>query len=135
MLPTKRTPPTHLYDTCVFIDHLRGQSKSATELITNAAGGRYYAAFSILTEAELWAGGKNNKETRTIRILLTHLRRLPLIIPIARQAGEIRKKYGIHLADAIIAATAEYHSIPVYTRNARHFKPVSSIKVIEYTLQ
>ena len=132
MLPIPQTNPTHLFDTCVFIDHLSGKNTVATSLIVKAISGEYAGAFSILTDAELWAGIRNPREDKTHRLLLKKLRRLPIIVPIARRAGGLRRIYGIKLADAIIAATAEYHNLIVCTGNVKHFQIISTIQVVGY---
>jgi tRNA(fMet)-specific endonuclease VapC len=130
--------PTRLFDTCVFIDHLRDRNPVATRWILDAVSGIEPAAFSILTDAELWMGIRNQKEDKSHRVILSKMRRLPFIVPIARQAGvlyQAAKQSGHQLKtiDAIIAATAEYYSLPVYTNNVKDFKFISTIQVIPYS--
>jgi tRNA(fMet)-specific endonuclease VapC len=135
MLPSYLTTPTHLFDTTVFIDHLRGQNKAATALIAKAVSGEYSAAFSILTDAELWYGVKSKEDDRTHRLLLRHLRRLPLTLLIARRAGQFRSMYrhrSLKIVDAMIAATAEHYQIPVCTYNVKDFEFITEIQVIGY---
>ena len=134
MLPISKTP-IRLFDTTVFIDHLRGISPEATKLIMQAISGEYPAAFSILTDAELWAGVRDNKDNHAHRLLLSRLTRLNLTLSIARRAGQLRKlykAYSLHTVDALIAATAEYHNLPLYTQNFDHFKFITTIKAIQY---
>jgi hypothetical protein len=126
-----------LFDTTVFIHHLLGKSPEATKLITQAISGAHPAAFSILTDAELWAGIRNEEEDHVHRLLLSRLTRLPINLSIARRAGKLVNLYKSHslkLDDALIAATAEYYDIPLYTHNDKHFEFITTIKVIPYRL-
>lgn len=135
MLPTLQTIPSRLFDTTVFVDHFRGKIPEATKLITQAIRGEFPAAFSILTDAELWAGLRNKDEQRAHRIVLSRLQRLPLTLTIARRAGQLRKQYQNHspkTVDMIIAATAEYYNLPIYTDNVKDFDFILSIKAISY---
>ena len=125
--------PTRLYDTCVFVHHYLESSVEASRLISEAISRKPMAGFSIITEAELWVGVRNYKEEKRRRMTLRNLRRLALTVPIARQAGEIRRNnLSIKLPDAIIAATAIYHSIPLYTNNTDDFKNIPGLNLIPY---
>jgi predicted nucleic acid-binding protein len=57
--------------------------------------------------------------------LLSSARLLPVTEDIARRAGEWLKHYrashGIDDFDALIAATAEQHGLPLATLNLKHF--------------
>jgi predicted nucleic acid-binding protein len=131
MLPTQKPTTNRLFDTCLFIDHWRNV-QTATFLINQAVSGRVSASFSIITEAELWAGIRSSSEEKALKIILSRLVRLPLIVPIARNAGSIRKNYGGKLYDAIIAATAEYHGLSVCTKNDKDFKRYPKVQVVTY---
>lgn len=132
MMTSLQSRPTRLFDTSVFIDHLRGQNRVATQLILAAVKGEHPAAFSIVTDAELWAGVKTPQDDHNYRLLLGKLSRLPITLPIARLAGKYRRIHQINLIDALIAATAEIYALPVYTRNAEHFQRVTTITTIVY---
>ncbi len=137
MLPTLQTNPTRLFDTTVFIDHLRQKNKPAEQLIIEGISGEFPAAFSILTDAELWSGVRTQEEHRKHRILLSRFQRLPFTLTIARRVGVIRRIYKekghtVLIPDGIIAATAEHYNLPLYTRNVTHFKFIDSIVVFGY---
>lgn len=51
--------------------------------------------------------------------------------PIARGAGEIRRKYKTKTPDALIASTAVMYQAPLVTRNVRDFKKIKELKVLE----
>jgi predicted nucleic acid-binding protein len=134
MLPTLQTIPICLFDTTVFVDHLRNIPE-ATDLIMQAISGKLPAAFSILTDAELWAGVRDKDDARAHRLILSRLYRLPLTLTIARRAGELRKLYQSYspkTVDMIIAATAEHHNLPIYTHNVKDYEFVTTVKVISY---
>ena len=46
---------------------------------------------------------------------------------IARRAGRIKRRTGLKIADALIAATALEHNLPLLTRNLRHFERVANL--------
>ncbi len=129
------TNPTRLFDTTVFVSHLRAESLQATRLIMEASRGKYTAAFSVITEAELWVGVRNEQDQHTHKTILFPLKRLPLTHTIARRAGELRRIYrnrSLKIGDAIVAATAEHYDLPLYTKNVKDFDFIATIKVIPY---
>lgn len=129
--------PTRLFDTCVFIHHLRGKSSQASALVREAVSGQSAVAFSILTDAELWAGIQGKPQDHSIRLMLSRMTRLPFTLEVARRAGTLRKIYqsnSLKLPDAIIAATAEIHNLPLYTNNFKDFSPITTITVVPYAL-
>lgn len=120
-----RHPLTHIFDTCVFIDHLKYSLPAAGTLILQAASGQLHASVSAITIAELWAGVRNRQDARDHELELAPF--FPFVIDdaIAKRAGEIVHKYlrnGVSIADGIIAATAERHNLILYTRNVDHFQ-------------
>ena len=85
---------------------------------------------STATEAELFAyphleeqekGGIDNF-LRTVGIV-------PVDSQIARSAGTLQSAYGLHLGDAMIAATAIFTGTTLLTRNIRDFKKVPSLRI------
>ena len=106
-----------LFDTDVFVDHLRGARR-----LPRIAG-----SFSVITRAELFAG--DEKDEPTVRALLALLTEIPVDADIAEHAGRIRRSSGIRLPDAIIAATALEHDLNLVTRNHRDFAPVRGLRV------
>jgi predicted nucleic acid-binding protein len=55
---------------------------------------------------------------------------LPIDGVIAELAGTTRRDAGIATPDALIAATALQHRIPLMTRNSRHFERVAELRVV-----
>lgn len=78
---------------------------------------------------ELWAG-KNALavETPAFEQFMQTLLLFPLDIPLAKSAGDVRRKHKLELGDAIIAATALAWDATLLTRNVRDFKKVPSLR-------
>lgn len=55
---------------------------------------------------------------------------LPIDTVIAELAGVTRRTTGIATPDALIAATALIHRLPVMTRNRRHLERASGLQVL-----
>jgi predicted nucleic acid-binding protein len=108
-----------LVDTDVFIDHLRGVKRLPRR------GSRL--AYSIVTRAELFAGPEH--QLPIARRLLGSLDEIPVDRRVAERAGEIRRTTGLRLPDALIAATALIHELPLRTRNVDDFRRVPGLRV------
>jgi predicted nucleic acid-binding protein len=106
-----------LLDTDVLIDHIRGHHRARID----------GAMASVVTRVELFAG--NESEEPAVTALLAHLTELEVTVEIARRAGRIKRHTGLNIADALIAATALEHGLPVMTRNLRHFERVAGLVV------
>jgi predicted nucleic acid-binding protein len=61
--------------------------------------------------------------------LLARLTELDVTVEIALRAGRIRRTTQLDVPDALIAATALEHGMPVMTRNRRHFERVAGLVV------
>jgi predicted nucleic acid-binding protein len=106
-----------LLDTDILIDHLRGHRRLD---LANPAW-----TISAVTRCELFSG-RNADEMRLSRVL-DGLDELPVDRAIAQAAGRIRRAGQLHVADALIAATALEHGMPIMTRNRRHFERVPGL--------
>jgi hypothetical protein len=82
---------------------------------------------SVVTRAELFAG--NESEEPAVTALLARLTELDVTVEIALRAGRIRRTTQLDVPDALIAATALEHGMPVMTRNRRHFERVAGLVV------
>jgi predicted nucleic acid-binding protein len=108
-----------LVDTDVFIDHLKGFERLPRR--------QSKLAYSIVTRAELFAGPEH--QLPVARRLLGSLEEIPVDRRIAERAGEIRRSAGIRLPDALIAATALVHELPLRTRNRHDFRRVAGLRL------
>jgi predicted nucleic acid-binding protein len=80
---------------------------------------------SVITRSELYAG--HQREEPTVQALLSQMAELDVNPAIARRAGRIKREAGLKIADALIAATALEHQLPLMTRNLRHFERVAGL--------
>jgi len=110
-----------LLDTCILVDVLRGKN-AALVFVT---GLRTPPEVSAVTLTELVAGCRNEKERRQVDGLLSHYSVRDIGRDIANLAGEYIRSYGASHGtdpiDALIAATAKVHSVPLATLNLKHF--------------
>jgi predicted nucleic acid-binding protein len=106
-----------LLDTDVLIDHLRGRRHLETG----------DTAVSALTRTELFAGDERQEDA--IAALLEDCEEINVDPRIARRAGRIKRQTGLQIADALIAATALEHELPLMTRNRRHFDRVVGLRL------
>ncbi len=103
-----------LIDSDVIIDHIRGVR----------ALPRLRLAFSVITRCELFAGCDDSE---MIRSLLARMRELPLDTAIAERGGILKRDHQVATPDALIAATALAHDLPLLTGNVRHFGRVPGL--------
>jgi predicted nucleic acid-binding protein len=138
----KLSNENYLFDTTVFIDYLR-QRQVAHEIFKQVRLNQLSVGYSILTEAELWAGIRGKEDSKNYLDLLKPFKRYTINTIIARRAGLLRAEIGKQkgqsipgMVDCLIAATAEYHNLTACSRNTRDFAIFTqfSIKVQQYTL-
>ncbi len=116
-----------LVDTDVLIDYLRGHPKAKAKVLALEQ-----VLVSVVTVAELYAGVRGSKEQRDVANLLAECERLPVDEQIAKDAGQLKNRYfpshGVQLPDALIAATAVAHDLPLYTLNLKHYPMIEGLK-------
>ena len=108
-----------LVDTDVVIDHLKGVDRLPRR--------RAKLSYSIVTRAELFAGPEH--QVPVVRRLLGSLDEIQVDRRIAERSGEIRRELGLRLPDALIAATALVHELPLRTRNRDDFRRVPGLRL------
>ena len=116
----------YLIDTNIAIYLLNGDKRIA-ELLN---GNHIYISF--ITELELYSF-KNLKKTE-IKILDDFISACTVIDinrVIKDYSIELRKKYNLRLPDCIIAATAQYLAVPLFTADA-DFKILKDLSIIKY---
>ncbi len=118
-----------LFDTDVLIDHLRGVSL-ATDLLKNLKKD-FDFAISVITLAEIESGIRP-KERDLVEKLLKFFHHFPVTDEIAKKAGFFKQSFSqshsVFLPDALIAATAFVHNIPLYTLNSKHY-PMTDVTI------
>lgn len=118
-----------LIDTNVFVDHLRNYAPAVRffESIAN----RDDVGFSAITEAELLAGKANDNEGKREKLLqfLHQWYKEVVNNPVSTLAGDISRRYGLTIPDAVISATCLLNNAELVTKNTKDFSRVSNLKV------
>jgi predicted nucleic acid-binding protein len=119
-----------LVDTDVLIWHLRGYPNATRRL--DELGALTLSAVSYL---EVLQGMRNKAELLAVKKMLDKrsARLLPATEAITLRAIELMESltlsHGLQMGDALIAATAIEHQLPVLTANVKHFSAVASLTV------
>ena len=117
---------TLLFDTSVFICHLRGEADRCTDYLQQVASGTLDGMISVVTIAELYAGEKiTESDEAVLDSLIKPFQVVDVDTEMSIQAGRLvrqwRRSHGIGLVDALIAAAALIEQVPVLTLNTKHF--------------
>lgn len=115
-------------DTDIFIDHLRHFGR-ATDFIKETEASD--TCFSAITEAEILSGQDCDSEDkrRIVIALLSRFGKIPVDNAVAKLGGEIRRRFGVELDDALIAATAIRTGAVLVTRNIKDFEKIEGLEV------
>lgn len=117
-----------LLDSTVIVNYLRGDSK--TVLYLNKLP---IPTISIITEAEIYQGAKNAQELKKWEKLMANLK-IVLITPEVSSVAvnlvkQHRLSHGLHILDALIAATAIKNKYTLLTSNIKHFQMIKELKL------
>lgn len=97
--------------------------------------GQANIAVSVITAGELIYGALNKQELRQILKDMAHLQLLQIDDQIGNQFIQLMTDYSLshnlHLPDAIIAATALHHQIPLYTLNFKDFRFIQGLNLYQ----
>jgi predicted nucleic acid-binding protein len=111
-----------LCDTNILIELYRC---NADVIAAVEAIGQDNVAVSDVTRAELFVGALNKRELQILRKDVNQLTILPVQSAISTAAISLLEKYclshGLDFHDALIAATAIYHDIELFTLNLKDF--------------
>jgi len=119
-----------LFDTDVIIWALRGNKKAADRIDAEAV-----LQLSAVSYMELLKGSRNKEDQRqtTTFIRDMNFESLPIDTDVSHRATVYMEEYalsaGLDLADALIAATAAEHKIPICTANDKHYKMIPGIEI------
>ena len=119
-----------LVDTDVLIWHLRGYAQATRRL--DQLGSLTLSAVSYL---EVLQGMRNNVELAAVKKMLE--RRSATMLPISEAITQraialmesLTLSHGLQMGDALIAASALVHQLPVLTGNVKHFAAVEGLQV------
>ena len=119
-----------LVDTDVLIWHLRGLPKATQRLDEMPK-----LTISAITYLELLQGMRSKAETVAVQksLELRHTERLAITPAITERAVALMETLalssGLQLGDALIAATALEHNLPLLTANTKHFAVIEGLKI------
>ncbi len=117
-----------LADSCILIDYLR-EDQNITKKI-NVIGTNNIVLNSIIV-MELICGARNKVELNSIKKRLNHFQVLEINQAIMDDANSLMEifclSHGLKIPDAIIAATARFYEISLFTSNMKHFKFIDKI--------
>ncbi len=118
-----------LIDTNIFVDHLRNYA-SAVRFFESIAG-RENVIFSAITETELLVGRVNEDNIKRDKLIhfLHQWNKKVIDNAVSVLAGDISRKYGLAVPDAIIASTAILNNAELVTKNVKDFRKVPDLKV------
>ena len=118
-----------LFDTDVLIWALCGSVQAANEIDDDEN-----RAISSVTYMELMQGARNKREQALVKQYLHALNFvvLPITEAISHRATVFIEEYslksGLHLADALVFATACEHVLTLCSANQRHFRQIVSLQ-------
>ena len=119
-----------LVDTDVLIWHLRGYAQATRRLDQLDA-----LTLSAVCYLEVLQGMRNKAELAAVKKMLERRAATlpPLSEAITLRAIDLMESlslsHGLQMGDALIAATALDHGLPVLTANVKHFSPVEGLTV------
>ena len=119
--------PKHLIDTNILIDHLRGDP-AANRLLQDVESGRAQATVSVITECEVLAAPVlTPQDERQVLRLLAVLPSVAVTSHVARLGAQLRRRYRLTIADALIAATALRSHATLVTRDVKDFRAIKGL--------
>ena len=88
---------------------------------------------SDVVKAELFFGAKDKLELQRIKHYLNDFSSLPILPEISKMAIDLVENYclsqKLNLPDALIAATAIYYNIELFTLNKKHFLFIPNLEL------
>ena len=120
-----------LWDTNIVIYYLQKHFSTQQEKLISNIIDSYQPAISVITEIELlcWKSATGN-DLIIINNFISDCVVFQLEQNIKVQTIEIRKKSGLKLPDAVIAATAVTNGLTLISRNTSDFNKVNNIELI-----
>lgn len=123
-----------LVDTDILVDASRGEAVAIEYLATEEAQGA--VSISAVTRMELLIGCRDKSELRATERFLNRFATLPLTEAISLRAVKLGANFhlshSMRIPDALIAATALTATLPLATKNQKHFKFIPGLRVVAY---
>lgn len=119
-----------LFDSDVLIEYLKG-NQIVRDVLQDLIKEHAALAYSVISQAEIYHGLRNEKEENSVELTFTLLQCLDIDKNIGSRAGRYLRKYakshGLDVADGLIAATAVENDYALCTFNWKHY-PMTDIK-------
>ena len=117
-----------LFDSNIIIYHFGGDDK-ANQMIA-----KYTPIISVITEIEvLWRNQNSKEDIELMRELFVCIDSMPLTNQIKKQATYMRIVYWLKTPDAIIAATAIQHKLPLITAD-KTLRKIKETEIIPFKI-
>ncbi|MDR3694330.1 type II toxin-antitoxin system VapC family toxin [Mucilaginibacter sp.] len=120
-----------IFDTNILIELYRG-NLAVKESIEQLKSDVFY--ISSITTAEFMVGAKNKTDFIRIEKQLNKYTAIPISSDITDIFIDLFKTYTLShrpgIADTLIASTALYYNLPLYTLNKKHFQFIPGIELI-----
>ncbi|WP_373055844.1 type II toxin-antitoxin system VapC family toxin [Zunongwangia sp. H14] len=92
---------------------------------------KFFFTVSEITRLEIFGYHKLElQEEKLLTQFFRNIECLPVSTKIINQAISFRKQKSMSIGDAIIAATAKVHDLPLATANIKDFKHINTIELI-----
>ncbi|WP_426670794.1 type II toxin-antitoxin system VapC family toxin [Mucilaginibacter sp. McL0603] len=122
----------YLWDTNTVVHYLQKQFPPAGEEFIDNTLNKYQPAISVITEIELLCW---KKATESDRVLINNFISNAIVHQLNQNVKlktiDIRKKYGLKLPDAIVAASALANNHILITNDVADFDKIYKLKVID----
>ena len=120
-----------IFDTNILIELYRG-NLSVKNYVQSMPSDIFY--ISSITVAEFMAGAKDKDDLRRIEKQINNYTVIPISVEITDVFIDLFKSYTLShrpsIPDTLIAATALYYNLPLYTLNKKDFLFIPGIEVI-----
>jgi predicted nucleic acid-binding protein len=125
-----------VFDTDILIDASRNVPMAVRTLSQFQQGGQL--AVSAMTQMELLVGCQNNRALAQTSAFLQRFTILPIDHAISDVTVTLLTKYtlshGLKTPDALIAATALHHALPLLSKNQRDYRFITGLNLLPYPL-
>ncbi len=120
-----------IFDTTVLIELYRG-NQTVKDKIIALGDGTYY--ISMISVAEFLIGARDKTELTKLEKHISNYTSLAINVDITNIFISNFKMFVLShrpgIADMLIAATAIYYNLPLYTHNKKHFQFIPGLKLI-----
>jgi len=120
-----------IFDTNILIEIYRGNDVVRRHVESLDVSVFYISSITI---AEFLVGAKDKADLKRFEKLLDAYTHIPLTEDITAIFLNLFKSYSLShrpgIADVLIAATALYYDLPLYTHNKKHFQFIPGLRLI-----